>query len=91
MGIGDGWMSPYHNARYANQLYQVTPINVFILMSFCTTDNLNRLDLWTSGITNIVCLSSKTLKISSTEDNCEWGNFENIDFSSLKISDNNVS
>jgi len=23
MGIGDGWMSPYHNARYANQLYQV--------------------------------------------------------------------
>merc|ERR1712002_871351 len=23
MGIGDGWMSPYHNARYANFLYQV--------------------------------------------------------------------
>jgi len=23
MGIGDGWMSPYHNARYAKQLYQV--------------------------------------------------------------------
>ena len=22
MGIGDGWMSPYHNARYANFLYQ---------------------------------------------------------------------
>ena len=21
MGIGDGWMSPYHNARYANFLY----------------------------------------------------------------------
>merc|ERR1711997_62743 len=29
-----------------------------------------RLDLWTSEITNIVCLLSKTLKISSTEDNC---------------------
>merc|ERR1711970_610147 len=23
MGIGDGWMSPYHNARYGNFLYQV--------------------------------------------------------------------
>ena len=23
MGIGDGWMSPYHNARYAKFLYQV--------------------------------------------------------------------
>jgi len=23
MGIGDGWMSPYHNARYADFLYQV--------------------------------------------------------------------
>merc|ERR1712051_214897 len=29
-----------------------------------------RLDLWTSEITNIVCLWSRTLKISSTEDNC---------------------
>ena len=24
MGIGDGWMSPYHNARYANFLYYVS-------------------------------------------------------------------
>ena len=23
MGIGDGWMSPYHNAQYADFLYQV--------------------------------------------------------------------
>ena len=23
MGIGDGWMSPYHNAQYGNFLYQV--------------------------------------------------------------------
>jgi len=23
MGMGDGWMSPYHNARYGNFLYQV--------------------------------------------------------------------
>merc|ERR1711997_540014 len=29
-----------------------------------------RLDLWTNVITNIVCLLSRTLKISSTEDNC---------------------
>ena len=24
MGIGDGWMSPYHNGRYANFLYQTS-------------------------------------------------------------------
>ncbi len=23
LGIGDGWMSPYHNARYGKFLYQV--------------------------------------------------------------------
>ena len=23
MGIGDGWMSPFHNAQYGNFLYQV--------------------------------------------------------------------
>ena len=23
MGIGDGWMSPYHNAQYGDFLYQV--------------------------------------------------------------------
>ena len=24
LGIGDGWMSPYHNGRYANFLYQAS-------------------------------------------------------------------
>ena len=24
LGIGDGWMSPYHNARYAKFLYQTS-------------------------------------------------------------------
>ena len=24
LGIGDGWMSPYHNARYAKFLYQAS-------------------------------------------------------------------
>jgi hypothetical protein len=28
LGIGDGWMSPYHNARYGKFLYQV---RMFIL------------------------------------------------------------
>ena len=27
MGIGDGWMSPYHSARYADFLYQVGLVN----------------------------------------------------------------
>merc|ERR1711997_65234 len=35
-----------------------------------TPTSSTRLDLWTSEITNIVCLLSRTLKISSTEDNC---------------------
>merc|ERR1739844_525088 len=35
-----------------------------------TPTSSTRLDLWTSEIMNIVCLSSKTLKISSTEGNC---------------------
>jgi len=30
MGMGDGWMSPYHNARYANFLYQTGMIDEII-------------------------------------------------------------
>ena len=28
--MGDGWMSPYHNARYANFLYQTGMIDEII-------------------------------------------------------------
>jgi len=31
MGIGDGWMSPYHNARYGNFLYQVGLVDENVL------------------------------------------------------------
>merc|ERR1711997_626261 len=42
------------------------PLTTMLAMPTSST----RLDLWTSEIMNIVCLSSKTPKISSTEDNC---------------------
>jgi len=31
LGIGDGWMSPYHNARYGNFLYQVGLVDENVL------------------------------------------------------------
>ena len=77
MGIGDGWMSPYHNARYAKFLYQVELFYVdfakILVPSWGHAKYLTlRLGLWMSRILTTVCLKSKPLKISSTEEICEW-------------------
>jgi hypothetical protein len=31
LGIGDGWMSPYHNARYGKFLYQVPTLSLLFV------------------------------------------------------------
>ena len=66
MGIGDGWMSPYHNARYAKFLYQVISnqaLTIFCPLKDWCSSLTRRLDLWMSGILTTVCLKSKPLKI----------------------------
>merc|ERR1719234_2664123 len=48
MGIGDGWMSPYHNARYAKFLYQVGLVDEQDL-DYCLSQEQTTQDLINGG------------------------------------------
>ena len=77
LGIGDGWMSPYHNARYGNFLYQVLcfqkkkqlsihsvdSVNAHIYMQYRAIFTGKKLDI-SSNICTSHCKSAENVKYS---------------------------